>query len=100
MRSTQKDIARLYREVRQAIGVKTNQQASEHIAKALKYYKRKLSGQGISCIMLTPYRGGSWALYGVYNKDGSTRELTMYMSTEQMLDVPVMNYKRFLELAA
>ena len=52
MRSTQKDIARLYREVRQAIGVRTNREASKHLAKALKHYTRKLSAHAIGCVML------------------------------------------------
>ena len=99
MRSTQKQIKVLYREVRELIGVRTNQQASEHVIKALKYYTRKLSYHAIGCVMLSPFRGNSWSLYGVNNIDGNTRETTLYLDTEEMLDRPSDVVKRFIEKA-
>ena len=96
MRSTQKEIARLYREVRQAIGVKTNREASEHIIKAIKHYTRKLSAYAIGCVILGPYRGNSWSLYGVGNIDGTVIETTLYLTTEEMLDEPITTVNRFM----
>jgi hypothetical protein len=99
MRSTQKQVRALYREVRDLLGVRTNQQANDHIIKALKYYTRKLSYHAISAVMLTPYRSGSWALYGINNVNGNTRETTLYISAESMLDRPTTVYKKFIEKA-
>jgi small ligand-binding sensory domain FIST len=86
----------LYREVRQAIGVRTNAEAGEHIAKAVKYYTRKLSEHAIGSVILGPYRGNSWSLYGVGNIDGNTIETTLYITTEEMLDEPITTVDRFM----
>ena len=63
MRSTNKQIASLMREVRQALGVRTNKDALNHVFKAKERMERYLmSRYDVSAVMLSPYRGGQWRL--------------------------------------
>lgn len=95
MRSTQKEIARLYREVWQAIGVKTNHEACEHVSKAANYYTTRLNRHGITAVMVTPYKNNTWGIYGLCK----ACEIFMPLSTESMLDSPVTNKNKFLAIA-
>ena len=96
MRSTQKEIARLYREVREAIGVKTNKEAGEHIAKASLYYVRKLNQNGVTAVFVTCHKDNTWGIYGLKNQD----ETFLPLSTESLLDTPSDNVKRFVDIAS
>ena len=81
MRSTQKRIKELRKEVQDALGC-TENQAQKHIATGADFYRRKLEAKGFSAVTLSPYKGNSWSISGFCPNKGA-EFLTVYFKTEQ-----------------
>lgn len=64
MRTSQKNIAKLYREVREYLGVKTNREAGKEISKLREYFEEKLKPEFVA-VMFGPYRNSDWTLSGM-----------------------------------
>jgi hypothetical protein len=102
MRSTQKRVRELYREVRLAIGARTNAEACEHIAKAEAFYEKRLAKANIKMFDFTAYAGNDWSIsatIAITDAEGNNSACICrkYYTTEQWMDCPTDTLKDFIQ---
>lgn len=104
MRTSQKRLMEMLREVREAIGVRTNREAWLHINKARDYFQKKLAKYDCIGVSLSPYKDNTWTLSGFPPSNnlpvGSCRWSVLYIhNVEDWLDTPHEVLKLFINKA-
>ena len=87
MRTTKKELAAMYRELRQAVGVRTNAQAWKRVSEANDFFKSKIDSDRFGAVMLTPYADNCWILTAVPKRESGIKSTTvrLYLSLQQWL---------------
>ncbi len=96
MRSTKKEQARLMREVRTALGVRTNREASEHVLKVEDYFRQSLEPKGYSAVHLSKFYNNSWSLSALLPGPGCGWGC-LCIDTSDWMDNPKETTTRFLK---